>query len=58
MASLPLSAVDEPAQTRIMAALGIALFFLFITLASMAGRTADTRDSADWKPTHDGTRST
>jgi hypothetical protein len=39
-----------------MAALGIALFFLLITVASMAGRTADTRDSADWKPTDGGFR--
>lgn len=39
-------------------ALGIALFFLLITIASMAGRTADTRDSADWKPTNDGFRAT
>ena len=39
-------------------AIGIALFFLLITIASMAGRTADTRDSADWKPTEDGFRQT
>jgi len=39
-------------------AIGIALFFLLITIASMAGRTADTRDSADWKPTDDGFRRT
>jgi hypothetical protein len=39
-------------------ALGIALFFLLITIASMLGRTADTRDSADWKPTNDGFRPT
>jgi len=39
-------------------AIGIALFFLLITLASMAGKTADTRDSADWKPTNDGSRTT
>jgi hypothetical protein len=39
-------------------ALGIALFFLLITLASMAGKTADSRDSADWKPTNDGFRPT
>ncbi|MEU4244324.1 hypothetical protein [Actinoplanes sp. NPDC026619] len=36
--------------------LGIAVFFLLITLASMFGRTADSRDSADWKPTKDGFR--
>jgi hypothetical protein len=39
-------------------AFGIAIFFLLITLASMTGRTADTRDSADWKPTNEGFRST
>ena len=37
-------------------ALAIALFFLFILLASIAGRTADTRDSADWKPSDGGFR--
>ena len=37
-------------------ALAIALFFLIILLASIAGRTADTRDSADWKPTESGFR--
>ena len=39
-------------------ALGIAIFFLLITIASIAGRTADTRDSADWKPTDEGFRHT
>ena len=39
-------------------ALGIAIFFLLITVASMFGRTADTRDSADWKPSNEGFRST
>jgi hypothetical protein len=58
MASLPLSVADDPAHPLVMAALGIALFFLLITVASMTGRTTDTRDSADWKPTNDGTRST
>jgi hypothetical protein len=37
-------------------AIGIAVFFLLITLASMVGRTADSRDSADWKPTNEGFR--
>jgi hypothetical protein len=38
--------------------MGIAMtvFFLLILLASMAGLTADSRDSADWKPTEDGFR--
>jgi hypothetical protein len=39
-------------------AIGIALFFLLITSFSIAGRTADTRDSADWKPTDGGFRRT
>jgi len=32
------------------------LFFVLIALASAFGLTADSRDSADWKPTVDGTR--
>lgn len=36
--------------------IGILVFFLLIALASMAGWTADTRDSADWKPSNDGFR--
>lgn len=33
------------------------LFFLVaLTLASAFGLTADTRDSADWKPTEEGRR--
>ena len=39
-------------------AIGIAVFFLLIALASIAGWTADTRDSADWKPSHEGFRPT
>ena len=38
--------------------LGIALFLLLITIASIAGKVADSRDSADWKPTDDGFRTT
>lgn len=34
------------------------LFFVLLMIASAAGLTADTRDGADWKPTHDGFRST
>jgi hypothetical protein len=33
------------------------IFFLLIALAAALGWTVDTRDSADWKPTHDGVRS-
>ncbi len=38
--------------------LAIALFFVLIALASMAGWTADSHDSADWKPSRDGFRRT
>jgi hypothetical protein len=34
----------------------LAVFFLLILVASVAGWTVDTRDSADWKPTDDGFR--
>ena len=36
--------------------IGIAVFFLFLLVASIAGWTADTRDSADWKPSDGGFR--
>ena len=35
----------------------LAVFFLVIVVASIAGRTADSRDSADWKPSNEGFRS-
>jgi len=41
------------------AAMEILLFLLFIVIlaaASAAGLTADSRDSADWKPSDDGRR--
>lgn len=31
-------------------------FFVLLALASAVGLTADTRDSADWKPSHGGFR--
>ena len=34
----------------------IALFFLLILVAAVAGRTVDSRDSADWKPSDGGFR--
>ena len=34
----------------------IALFFLVILVASIAGWTADSRDGADWKPSDGGFR--
>jgi hypothetical protein len=33
------------------------LFFVVLAIASVVGLTADTHDSADWKPTFDGNRS-
>jgi len=33
------------------------IFFLALTLLAAAGWTADSRDSADWKPTNEGFRS-
>ena len=38
-------------------ALALAVFFLVIIVAAIAGWTADSRDSADWKPTNEGFRS-
>ncbi|AEV87887.1 hypothetical protein ACWT_6876 [Actinoplanes sp. SE50] len=32
------------------------VFFVLLLAASLAGLTADSRDSADWKPTNDGRR--
>ncbi|MER7420274.1 hypothetical protein ABT346_26410 [Micromonospora peucetia] len=32
------------------------LFFVILAVASAAGLTADSRDSADWKPSDDGRR--
>ncbi|MCW3813132.1 hypothetical protein ONA91_01485 [Micromonospora sp. DR5-3] len=32
------------------------LLLLFLVVASAVGLTADSRDSADWKPTDDGRR--
>ncbi|WP_412748221.1 hypothetical protein [Krasilnikovia sp. M28-CT-15] len=38
-------------------ALSILVFFLLITVAAAFGRTTDSRDGADWRPTTDGFRS-
>jgi hypothetical protein len=35
----------------------VLLFFVVLAVASIAGLTADSHDSADWKPTFDGIRS-
>jgi hypothetical protein len=32
------------------------LFFVAIVLAAILGRVADSRDSADWRPSRDGLR--
>ncbi|MFC7527308.1 hypothetical protein [Actinoplanes sp. GCM10030250] len=34
----------------------LVVFFVLLFLASVAGLTSDSRDSADWKPTQDGRR--
>ncbi|GAB3381134.1 hypothetical protein GCM10027452_34870 [Micromonospora halotolerans] len=39
-----------------MTVLLLLLFLLLLVAASAFGLTADTRDSADWKPTEDGRR--
>jgi hypothetical protein len=36
--------------------IGLLLFFAVISLMGAFGWTADSRDSADWKPTDNGTR--
>jgi hypothetical protein len=36
----------------------IALVFLLILIAAVTGHVADTRDSADWKPSDGGFRHT
>jgi hypothetical protein len=38
--------------------IAMAIFFLILTLAAVAGLTVDTRDSADWKPSDGGYRAT
>lgn len=37
-------------------ALAALVFFLLLVVAAAAGFTVDSRDSADWKPSVDGTR--
>ncbi len=63
MASLPLSRwpagahaeVTDKQKVVVMARV-IVLFLVAIILASMLGLVSDSRDSADWKPTHQGVR--
>jgi hypothetical protein len=56
MASLPLSTMETRDDAQVMEII-IALFFLVILGFAITGHTADTRDSADWKPTNEGFRS-
>ncbi|MDG4768471.1 hypothetical protein O7632_30900 [Solwaraspora sp. WMMD406] len=34
----------------------VVLFFVLLGVASAAGLTRDSRDSADWRPSRDGSR--
>jgi hypothetical protein len=56
MAFLPLSTVGGRAKAEGMA-IAMAIFFVLLLIASIAGLTVDSRDSADWKPTDGGFRS-
>ncbi|GAA3770983.1 hypothetical protein GCM10022379_43230 [Micromonospora maritima] len=50
---------NHPNRVKASAAMTVVLLLLFLLLlvgASALGLTADTRDSADWKPTDDGRR--
>ncbi|TWG25119.1 hypothetical protein [Actinoplanes teichomyceticus] len=38
--------------------IAVLVFFVLLLIASMAGLTRDSRDSADWKPSVDGRRAT
>lgn len=46
----------HPAGQRVNAMELVILFFVLLATASAFGLTADTRDSADWKPSHSGAR--
>jgi hypothetical protein len=48
--------VTAAQQGEIMELVGLLVVFVLIALASASGLTVDSRDSADWKPTTDGTR--
>ncbi|HEV7965743.1 MAG TPA: hypothetical protein VGP57_24595 [Actinoplanes sp.] len=48
--------VTAAQQGEIMELLGLLFIFILIALMPVFGLTADSRDSADWKPTIDGTR--
>jgi hypothetical protein len=55
MASLPLLRTPRSAHAQFME-LFVALFLVLLTLASALGLVADSRDSADWKPSAQGVR--
>jgi hypothetical protein len=47
---------QNPSSGVIVMAIGVLLFLVLIALASRFGLVADSRDSADWKPSFDGAR--
>jgi hypothetical protein len=55
MSLLPLSTWGDAEQAHLMQ-IAMAVFFLLLLVASIAGLPVDSRDSADWKPTHEGFR--
>lgn len=48
--------INHAKASAAMTVLLLLLFLLLLLAASAAGLTADSRDSADWKPTDDGRR--
>jgi hypothetical protein len=46
----------KPTRRVAIMELVLLLFFIVITVAAAFGWTADSRDSADWKPTESGRR--
>jgi len=56
VAILPLSARGRAPDAEYMALLVLLVFFALLGLASALGLTADSRDSADWRPTVGGFR--
>ncbi|PSK62041.1 hypothetical protein B0E53_06058 [Micromonospora sp. MH33] len=48
--------INHAKASAAMTVLLLLLFLLLLVGASASGLTADTRDSADWKPTEDGRR--
>jgi hypothetical protein len=48
--------INHVKASAAMTVLLLLLLLLSLVVASAAGLTADSRDSADWKPTDDGRR--